>query len=222
MPNAASSMTALTTVKPRLRNSDSGTIGSGVRACQATNATSSSAAADQAAQHLAAGPAVAVAADQAEHDAEQAGGDQHDAERVEPAGAAAALPGQRQQRQQHNPMGTLIQKIHCQDAYSVMPPPMTGPSATPRPPIAPHSPSARPRRSGAVTLASRVSVSGMTIAPPTPCTARAAISTPMLGASAAAALASGEHGQPDASSRRRPNRSPSAAPVSRNTAKLSV
>ena len=56
-----------------------------------------------------------------------------------------------------------------------------------RPPIAPQAPSARPRRSGGTAADSSVSVSGMTMAAPTPWKARAAISQPMLGASAAAA-----------------------------------
>jgi hypothetical protein len=120
------------------------------------------------------------------------------------------------------PTGTLIQKIHCHEAPSVMAPPMTGPSATPRPAIAPQMPSATPRFSGAVTLASSVSVSGITIAPPSPCTARAAISVSMSGASAAAALAAVKTSSPMPSMRRRPNRSPSAAPVSRKTANVSV
>ena len=73
-----------------------------------------------------------------------------------------------------------------------------------------------------MTLAISVSVSGMTIAAPAPCTARAAISTPMLGASAAAALDRVNMVIPMANIRRRPNRSPSAAPVSSSTANVSV
>jgi len=120
------------------------------------------------------------------------------------------------------PTGTLIQKIHCQDAASVTAPPMTGPSAAPRPTVAPHRPSASPRRCGGVTLAMSVTVSGVTIAAPTPWMARAAISTPMLGASAEAALPAVNTVTPMISRRRRPNRSPSAAPVSSSTAKVIV
>jgi hypothetical protein len=101
-------------------------------------------------------------------------------------------------------------------------PPMTGPSAAPRPAVAPQMPSAMPRRWGGVTLAMSVTVSGIVIAAPAPWTARAAISTPMLGASAEAALARVNTVMPMIISRRRPNRSPSAAPVSRSTAKVSV
>ena len=45
------------------------------------------------------------------------------------------------------PMGTLSQKIQCQLMPSTMAPPTRGPSATARPPMAPHAPSATPRRS---------------------------------------------------------------------------
>jgi hypothetical protein len=120
------------------------------------------------------------------------------------------------------PMGTLIQKIHCQDAASVTAPPMTGPSAAPRPAVAPQMPSAMPRRCGAVTLTMSVTVSGIVIAAPTPWTARAAISAPMLGASAEAALPAVKTVIPMTIRRRRPNRSPSAAPVSSSTAKVIV
>jgi len=52
--------------------------------------------------------------------------------------------------------------------------------------------------------------------------ARAAISKPMLGASAEAALPAVNTMTPMINRRRRPNRSPSAAPVSSSTAKVIV
>ena len=67
-----------------------------------------------------------------------------------------------------------------------------------------------------------VSVSGMTIAAPIPWAARAEISTPIEGASAAAAEAEVNRTSPMMNMRRRPKRSPSAAPVRRKTAKVSV
>jgi hypothetical protein len=67
-----------------------------------------------------------------------------------------------------------------------------------------------------------VSVSGVTIAPPTPCTARAMSRAVALGASAAAAEASVKMPMPIENIRRRPKRSPSAAPVSSRTANVSV
>ena len=83
-------------------------------------------------------------------------------------------------------------------------------------------PSARARRSTGYAAVSSVSPSGITSAAPAPWTARAAISRPTLGASAHAADASENNPSPAANSRRRPNRSPSAAPVINSTAKLSV
>ncbi len=60
------------------------------------------------------------------------------------------------------------------------------------------------------------------MAAPTPCTARAVTSAPMLGASAAAADPPVNRLRPITNIRRRPNRSPSVAPVRSSTAKVSV
>ena len=83
-------------------------------------------------------------------------------------------------------------------------------------------PSARPRFSAGKASESSVSVSGATIAPPRPWIARAAISASVEGASAAAAEAAVKSPIPIRNMRRRPKRSPSAAPVSRKTANASV
>ena len=85
-------------------------------------------------------------------------------------------------------MGTLIQKIQCQDMPSTTAPPTIGPRATPVPLMPDQMPSAAPRLFAGNASASRVRVSGATIAPPTPCRARAATSAPVVGASAAPAL----------------------------------
>ena len=85
------------------------------------------------------------------------------------------------------PIGTLIQKIHCHDRPSITAPPTSGPRATARPPMPPHAPSARPRRSAGTAALRIVSVSGATMAPPRPCSARAATSASIDGASAASA-----------------------------------
>ena len=120
-----------------------------------------------------------------------------------------------------SPIGTLSQKIHCHASVSVTAPPSTGPATTARPVIAPNTPSAHARRSGGNAALSSASDSGAIIAAPTPCTARAAISQPTLVASAHAADAATNSSSPAANSRRRPNLSPSAAPVISSTAKLS-
>ena len=86
----------------------------------------------------------------------------------------------------------------------------------------PHAPSASPRRSRGTASVSSVSVSGVTIAPPTPCTARAAMSAPIDGASAAAADPAVKMAMPIRNMRLRPNRSPSAAPIRSSTAKVRV
>jgi hypothetical protein len=65
-----------------------------------------------------------------------------------------------------------------------------------------------------------VSDSGSTIAAPTPCTARDAIRLPMSGDSAQATDAAVNTASPTTNIRRRPNRSPSAAPVSSSTANV--
>ena len=69
-----------------------------------------------------------------------------------------------------------------------------------------------------VWSAIRVKVSGVTIAAPRPCVARAAISSPVEGASAAAAEDAVKSAIPAMNMRLRPKRSPSAAPVRSRTA----
>src|SRR5262249_59654282 len=72
---------------------------------------------------------------------------------------------------------------------SITAPPTTGPAATASPAIPPQIPMAAPRFSAGKAALISVSVSGITIAAPAPCTARAAISAPTLGEGAAAAEA---------------------------------
>ncbi len=120
------------------------------------------------------------------------------------------------------PIGTLSQKIHCQERPSTIAPPTTGPSATARPLTPPQMPSAMPRRAGGTAAERIVRVSGVTIAPPTPCRALAATSASMPGASAAAAEPTVKIARPTRNIRLRPNRSPSAAPVRSRTAKVNV
>ena len=120
------------------------------------------------------------------------------------------------------PTGTFSQKIHCQEKPSTTAPPTTGPSATPSPETPDQMPSASPRLSALKASLSRVSESGVMMAAPSPCSARAAMSASVLGASAAAAEASVNTPSPATNTGRRPRRSPRAAPVSRKTAKLRV
>jgi hypothetical protein len=118
------------------------------------------------------------------------------------------------------PIGTLSQKIHCQATPSAIAPPTTGPamSASPVRPL--KMPSAFARSCGGNVALRSAIASGTTSAPPTPCAARAAISHSIVGASAHAADAATKSPRPTANIRRRPRRSPSAAPVISSTAKL--
>ena len=115
-------------------------------------------------------------------------------------------------------MGTLIQKIQCQEMPCTTAPPTSGPIATAAPEMPDQTPSAIPRRSAGNASASSVSVSGVTSAAPAPWTARASTSMPVVGASAAPAEATVKTVRPARNMRLRPKRSPSAAPVSSRTA----
>ena len=120
------------------------------------------------------------------------------------------------------PIGTLSQKIHCHEMPSTTAPPTSGPIATAKPAMPDQAPSAAPRRSAETAPLRIVSVSGVTIAPPSPCSARAAMSHSVDGARAAIADAAVKIVRPIRNIRFRPKRSPSAAPISRKTAKVKV
>ncbi len=110
----------------------------------------------------------------------------------------------------------------CQDQPCTTAPPTSGPLEIASPATAPQAPSAAPRRATGTAAESSVRVSGVTIAEPEPWTARATISQPALGASAAAAEPAVKMARPMRNIRRRPNRSPRLAPVSSRTAKVRV
>jgi hypothetical protein len=120
------------------------------------------------------------------------------------------------------PTGTFNQKMYCHDQPLVTAPPTSGPRATAAPPIAPQMPRAALRRSGGTEALSRVSDSGMIMAPPAPWMARASTSTEMLGAMAASADAAVNTAMPRTKMRRRPKRSPMAAADISSTAKVRV
>ena len=108
----------------------------------------------------------------------------------------------------------MIQKIQCQSSPCTTAPPTSGPAATASPAMPPQMPTTVPRRWPAGNAVVRmVRLSGMTIAAPMPCTARAAIRVPAVGASAQAADATVNSIRPATYTRRRPSRSPSAAAV---------
>ena len=90
----------------------------------------------------------------------------------------------------------MIQKIQCQSRPWTTAPPTSGPPATASPLIPPKIPTMAPRRSAGNAAARIVSASGVTAAAPSPCTARAAISSPEFGASAHAAEATVNSARP--------------------------
>ena len=118
------------------------------------------------------------------------------------------------------PSGTLTQKIQCQSSPSVTTPPTSGPDATPSPATPPQIPTTAPRRSAGKVEVSNVRPSGMTIAAPSPWTARKPISTSRFGARAHAADARLNSTSPPTYVRRRPSRSPSAEAVMIPAAKV--
>ena len=96
-----------------------------------------------------------------------------------------------------SPIGTLSQKIQFHETPLTIAPPTSGPSATARPPMPPQMPSASPRRSAGTAAERIVSVSGVTIAPPTPWSARAMSSAFADVESAAAAEAPVKSSDPE-------------------------
>ena len=107
--------------------------------------------------------------------------------------------------------GTLTRNAACQEKCSSSAPPTIGPTAAPIAETAAHTPSAVARSPGSVkTERSSDSVVGMIIAPPTPSSARAAITSAGLSTSSTAADAPPKTAKPPSSTSRRPHRSASA------------
>ena len=95
------------------------------------------------------------------------------------------------------------------DTLSISQPPRNGPMAVATPPKPDHAPTARARSSGWNTAERMARLPGTRRAAPTPCRARAAISTSTFGASPQSADAIVNPSRPMRNTRRRPKRSPS-------------
>ncbi len=107
-------------------------------------------------------------------------------------------------------IGTLIQKMARQPTPSTSAPPRIGPSASDRPDIEPNTPMALARSAGSGNVVATIAIAtGLSIVPPTACSARAAISQPMLGARPHSSEPEPERGQAD------PEDPPTADPVGR-------
>jgi hypothetical protein len=105
--------------------------------------------------------------------------------------------------------GILTKKNHRHDSTWVKKPPTNGPIAEPTPPTAPNRPIPTERCSGGKALLTIDSPSANSIAEPTPCTARAAISCHSAWATPLAMEATPNRTSPASMTLRRPSRSPS-------------
>ncbi len=101
--------------------------------------------------------------------------------------------------------GRLITKIPRHETESTIWPPSTGPARIPIPPHAVHLPIAAPRSSFGNTATMIASAAGVSSALETPCRARAAISTPTVGAAAHSADPTPKPATPATNTRRSPS-----------------
>ena len=120
------------------------------------------------------------------------------------------------------PIGTLTRKIQCQSSESVSTPPSSTPIEPPPDATNPKTPIAFARSAGSVNrFIISESETAEATAPPTPCTARAAISTPCDSASPQQIEAIVNSAMPPMNSVRWPYRSPRRPPRSRNPPNVS-
>ena len=120
------------------------------------------------------------------------------------------------------PRGMLIPNAQRHENAVVNQPPSSGPTAAIPPMVEPQTAKAMPRsRPRNVALMSD-SVVGRIIEPPMPWTSRARMSSPPLGATAAAIEASTKIATPSSMSRRRPKRSARLPNTSRSDANTRV
>ena len=102
----------------------------------------------------------------------------------------------------------LTQKIARQSTASMSAPPTTGPIPMDSPTTPPHTPMAWARSFGSVNTLVMIDIAtGLSIAPPTACTARNAISQPSVGARMHSSDPRTKIARPSWNTRRRPMRS---------------
>ncbi len=120
------------------------------------------------------------------------------------------------------PIGTLTKKIHSHPRPSVISPPISGPTATAPPTVAPQIPIAlarsRPSNSCAISARAVANIA----AAPVPWTPRARLRTVGSPASPQANEAAVNRAKPKLNTRRRPIRSPTDPATSRNDARVSA
>ncbi|CAM5229928.1 hypothetical protein STENM327S_02459 [Streptomyces tendae] len=115
------------------------------------------------------------------------------------------------------PATTLSAKVDSQPSQLVSTPPSTVPTAPPAPAIAANTPRARCRSGPSGNrLSTRANAAAAAMAAPTPCTARAVISSAASPAKAPSSEAADSTPRPARKTRRRPSRS-AARPLSRSS-----
>ena len=197
----------------RLRKKRIGSIGSRVRSSQSDERGEEREPERRSSRRSRAAPADRVPADEAPDDPEEAGA----RERRGRAGRAASGPvgllrrrtGQRDEHEADRhvePEDPLPREPFDDGAADQRA------ERDARPPMPPHAPSASPRRSGGTAAERIVSVRGVTIAPPSPCTARASDQRLDRRRERSGRGGDREDPEPMTKIRRRPKRSPSAAP----------
>jgi hypothetical protein len=106
------------------------------------------------------------------------------------------------------PTGMLIQNTPRQPVESTSAPPTTGPRAIDRPNTLPHTPIAFARSLGSVNTFVMIDMAtGLSMEPPTACSARNAMRAPRVGARLQASEPSVNSASPTWKTRRRPTRS---------------
>ena len=114
-------------------------------------------------------------------------------------------------------MRKIVRQFH-----STSQPPRNGPIAPAMPPSPDQAPIAAARSGPWNDAEIRARLPGVSKAPPTPCSARAAIRVPMSGASPHTSDARANHTTPTTKTRRRPKWSPSEPPSRMNAARVSA
>jgi hypothetical protein len=124
------------------------------------------------------------------------------------------------------PSGTLTRNVGRQARPNTskvsMRPQISWSATAAKPATVPKMPSTRVRASPGKVTCTIASTCGYSSAPPTPCNARAAIKTPLDGASPHAADAALNRASPSTNMRLRPNRAPRQPPVTSRLAQVSV
>ena len=168
IPKNMKSDATFVSVNVRLRKNSIGSIGDGARSSQAANAATSSTR-GRSARRCRRSSSRASSRARGPRRCRTCPYSRREAQEVE-ATLAAFVSSSRAYASGAStiPIGTLSQKIQCHEMPLTTAPPTSGPIAIARPPIPPQMPSASPRRSAGTAAERIVSVSGVTIAAPTP------------------------------------------------------